>query len=244
MKISEYRNYIFDFYGTLCEIWTNERKRFLWENLDFFMKGSGAFYHAGELQKKYREFCRLEEERMRNETGYYDIEIDLKNVFKMLYEYKGVKPENDLINETEIVFRLLSMEKMKMFGHATELLRQLRNDGRKVYLLSNAQEVFTEYEMDQLGIKELFDGICYSSTAGYRKPSEKFFDYLFDKYQLKKEESIMIGNDALSDIKGASGYGMDSIYIHTVQSGRRPDCLPENCREMKSLAELLKEYRK
>lgn len=243
MQINKYQNYIFDFYGTLCEIWTNERKRHLWDGLAGFMKQHGAFYHARQLQKKYLEFCQREDERLRREKDHYLIEIDLADVFRDLYEYRGVKADDELIRETEVVFRLLSMDEMKMFSHAAELLRELRNDGKKVYLLSNAQAVFTEYEMQQLGMKELFDGICYSSTAGYRKPSERFFDYLFDKYKLKKEESIMIGNDASSDIKGAADYGIDSIYIHTVQSGKRPAELPESCQEYESLGAILRDYR-
>ena len=37
---------------------------------------------------------------------------------------------------------------------------------------------------------------------------------LFDRYGLKKEESIMIGNDYISDIGGAADFGIDSLYIH------------------------------
>ena len=243
MQINRYRNYIFDFYGTLCEIWTNEKKRFLWDNLAVFMKQHGAFYHARELQKKYIEFCRQEDLRLKKEKKNHFIEIDLAEVFRMLYEFKGVKADKALICETEVVFRLLSMDEMKMFRNASELLKQLRDDGKKIYLLSNAQAAFTEYEIRQLGIKELFDGICYSSDAGYRKPSERFFASLFDSYGLNKEESVMIGNDAFTDIGGAYGYGLDSIYIHTVQSGKRPKELPENCQEYESLTEILRDYR-
>ena len=243
MQINNYRNYIFDFYGTLSEIWTNEKKRFLWDGLSGFMKQYGAFYHAGELQKKYGEFCRREDERMKKEKDHYFVEIDLEVVFDKLYQYKGVKADTDLIRETEVVFRLLSMDKMKMFRHAAELLKELNDDGKKVYLLSNAQAVFTEYEIRQLGIKALFDGICYSSDAGYRKPSERFFSCLFDSYGLKKEESVMIGNDAYTDIAGAAAYGVDSIYIHTIQSGNRPQKLPDNCQEYENLGEILRDYR-
>jgi len=42
------------------------------------------------------------------------------------------------------------------------LLGQLHNAGRKIYLLSNAQRVFTEPEMKMLGIYNSFDGILYS----------------------------------------------------------------------------------
>ena len=205
MKISGYKNYIFDFYGTLCNIWTNERKRYLWENLVEVFRCQGIIYHANELQKKYLSLCVEETERMQKEKQYDLIEIDLMKVFEGLYLYKGVTASEETLKETMVVFRLLSMEYMGVFRGVRQLLTQLREDGCKVYLLSNAQAVFTEYEMDKLDMKKYFDGICYSSDAGYRKPSGKFFDHLFDQYDLKKEESIMIGNDLYSDIKAAHG---------------------------------------
>ena len=67
---------------------------------------------------------------------------------------------------------------------------------------------------------EEFDGICLSSDEGCRKPSSKFFDVVFDRYDLKKEESVMIGNDWTTDIEGANVYGIDSVYLHTEISPR------------------------
>ena len=45
--------------------------------------------------------------------------------------------------------------------------------------------------------------------AGFR-----YYKTLFDRYGLNKSESIMIGNDYLSDIGGAADFGIDSLYIH------------------------------
>jgi putative hydrolase of the HAD superfamily len=86
---------------------------------------------------------------------------------------------------------------------------------KKIYLLSNAQQIFTEYEMKHLGIYDYFDGICFSSDESCKKPSKTFYGILFDRYNLKKEESVMIGNDWISDIEGAKNFGIDSVYLHT-----------------------------
>ena len=37
--------------------------------------------------------------------------------------------------------------------------------------------------------------------------------------------------------------GIDSIYLHTVQSGRHPDKLPDDCREYESLSVMLDELK-
>ena len=63
-------------------------------------------------------------------------------------------------------------------------------------------------------LTKYFDGICISSDEKCSKPDEKYFKTLFDRYGLEKSESIMIGNDYISDIGGAADFGIDSLYIH------------------------------
>ena len=95
------------------------------------------------------------------------------------------------------------------------MLEALKKKGKKIYLLSNAQRIFTEYEMHTLGIAKYFDDIFISSTCGVKKPDSRFFQLLIDKYNLDLTKSIMIGNDAVSDIAGAKSVGMDTFYIHS-----------------------------
>ena len=96
----------------------------------------------------------------------------------------------------------------------TELLDTIKANGGCIYLLSNAQRTFTENELNMLGLTPYFDGICISSDEECSKPDSHYFEILFDRYGLKKEESVMVGNDYLSDIGGAADFGVDSVYIH------------------------------
>ena len=125
-----------------------------------------------------------------------------------------------------------------MYDGARELLDELKRQGAWVYLLSNAQRIFTEPEMKMLGIYDLFDGIMYSSDAGVKKPSHYFFEDLFQKYGLKKEDSVMIGNEYEADILGADAFGIASMYVHTSQSGKRPEKLPDSCIEIAAIGEV------
>ena len=65
-----------------------------------------------------------------------------------------------------------------------------------------------------LGLTPYFDGVCISSDEECSKPDAAYFDALFSRYGLRKEESVMVGNDYLADIGGAADYGIDSLYIH------------------------------
>ena len=45
-----YDNYIFDLYGTLVDIHTNEKKAYLWKKMSLFFGMKGAAYEPKELR--------------------------------------------------------------------------------------------------------------------------------------------------------------------------------------------------
>lgn len=240
-------NYIFDLYGTLVDIHTNEAKASLWKNMAMVFSMMGAKYTPEELRKEYRRQaageCRkqllLTKDRFKdNELTENEIEIQLEEVFGSLLKDKGIEADRELIAYLGMVFRSLSLSYIRLYEGVPELLQRLGKKGKRCYLLSNAQRMFTEPEMKMLGIYEEFDGILYSSDMGVKKPSFHFYDALFKKYGLKKEESIMVGNEYAADIVGSAAYGIKSIYIFTAQSGKKPDFLPDGCREIKKIGEV------
>ena len=241
-------NYIFDLYGTLVDIHTNESKASLWKNMAQIFSMMGVTYTAPELKKRYKELAREElrkrlfrvkEEFHDNSIAERDIEIQLENVFYGLFEDRGIQTNEKMMAQTGITFRSLSLSYIRLYEGVPELLHKIHETGNKMYLLSNAQRLFTEPEMRMLGIYDGFDGILYSSDAGVKKPSAHFFDLLFQKYGLNKEESVMIGNEYRADILGAEEYGIKSVYIYTAQSGERPKRLPENCTQINKITEVL-----
>jgi len=207
-----YQNYIFDLYGTLVDIRTNERKRSLWEKLAYFYSFHGAFYQPMGLKKEYLRICREEELKL---SATKEPEIEITSVFQQLFQQNSVDADLSLAMEAGKVFRILSLDYVRLYDGVTELLDALRRSGKRIYLLSNAQRIFTEPEMKLLRIYDCFDGIVFSSDEGCKKPSPDFYQVILDRYQLDRKVSIMIGNDAIADIRGAQGVGLDTLYIHS-----------------------------
>ena len=236
----EYENYIFDLYGTLVDIQTNEKKASLWKNMAHIYSMTGAVYTASELRKRYRVLCGQETAAKAAKMGCRESEVEilLDRVFEKLFTDKGVCADKGQVYQTMITFRSLSLCYIRLFEGVPELFLRLKEAGKKCYLLSNAQRTFTEAEMKLLGIYGSFDGILYSSDAGVKKPSENFYHTLFQKYCLKKESSVMIGNEYQADVLGACDYGIDSIHVHVDQSGRRQGALPGNCVEIEKVGEV------
>lgn len=205
----EYENYIFDLYGTLVDIRTNETKKYLWDKMAIFYSMNEAKYDSFEFKSKYKELCFREMDRHNNP----DVEIDIDYVFAELYRLKKVTPSNALIKDTSTIFRTISLEHICIYDGAKELLLTLKRKGKRVYLLSNAQYSFTMAEIKMLGIEDCFDKIYISSKVGYKKPSSNFFEALIKNEKLDIKKSIMIGNDLECDMNGAKKCGIDGFYI-------------------------------
>ena len=210
-----YKNYIFDLYGTLIDINTDEWCDDLWKKMAILYGYKGAHYTYDELKSEYLNLVSLEKVAVRKRHPEYNVvDIKIEKVFKKLFTQKGVKVTKAQVAFIAEAFRCYSTKYIKLYDGVTDLLDTLKAKGKKIYLLSNAQRYFTENELNMLGLTEYFDGICISSDEECSKPDSCYYKTLFDRYGLEKSESIMIGNDYVSDIGGAAHFGIDSLYIH------------------------------
>lgn len=208
--------YLFDLYGTLVDIHTDEGKASFWRKLAAYCSEKGAQYDAGPLKEAFH----AESEELFHESKAAFPEIDLGKVFLELYRKKGIVPDEKTIAETAWFFRRSSTTHLRLYTGASELLVSLRKRG-KVILLSNAQALFTGPELDLLGIRDLFDAVYLSSDCGCRKPDPAFFAVPFQNDpDLIPERCVMIGNDASCDIDGAKRAGMHAFYIRSALSPR------------------------
>lgn len=223
-----YNNYIFDLYGTLVDIHTNESTSYLWEKLSQIYTALGAPYTKSQIKYDYKKLCNLFHERLHNPYG----EIEIKDVFNQLFLAKGMMPSIDMTLSIANTFRVLSRKYICVYPEIINLLESLKKSNKKIYLLSNAQSVFTIPELKLTNLYDYFDGIAISSEFGRCKPSPDFMISLLDKYNLKASESIMIGNDKNSDITIANSCNMDSLYIHSNIS-------PENNNDIKATYEII-----
>ncbi len=218
-----YKNYIFDFYGTLVYIHTDEQKAELWQKMAALYSCYGADYTPAELQEAYQRICHEEEEKLQIRTGYTWPEINLEEVFLRLRReaprtHKTAKRMTGLSEWTYAIasaFRCISRESFGIYENTMDTLTKLKEQGCGIYLLSNAQALFTRPEMETAGLSGMFDGIYLSSDHEVRKPDPVFMRKLLERYQLDPAECVMVGNDFEADIRTAMDAGMDSVFLNT-----------------------------
>lgn len=195
-----YDNYVFDLYGTLVDILTDEDSDKFWRKIAKMLKSD-----ATTVKNEYKTLCA--EKSLQTDS---DGEFDLLEVFETMLENHSSKiDKNDFAEK----FRKASIKHIRVFPNVKKRLKSLRKNGKGVYLVSNAQSCFTRAELDRLKLTPLFDDCVISSEVGYKKPSKKIFDIAFDKFGIDKDKSIYIGNDPVDDIQGAENAGIQAHFI-------------------------------
>ena len=186
-----YTDLVFDLYGTLVDIHTEEND-LAWEKTALYFGYYGARYSAEELKTDYESvMAARESEAGQSYEMYPDIPFDA--VLADLFRAKGVTENADALGlNAAQVFRVTATEYIRLYDGVPEALAALKSQGFRLWLLSNAQRAFTAYELQHLALGSQFDGIYLSSDYQCRKP-----------------------DDRETDIAGAKACGMSTLYIHT-----------------------------
>ena len=231
-----YTDLIFDLYGTLVDIHTEEND-LVWEKTALYFGFYGAHYTKDELVAAFQAELKVREAKAGQSYECFP-DIPFEQIMAQLFRAKGITENADTlgINAAQL-FRISSIEYVKLYPGALEALALLRKNGYRLWLLSNAQRIFTEYELRHLGLGEQLDGIYISSDYRCRKPDSRFYRALVEEQGLKIENCLMIGNDRFTDIGGARGVGMATLYMHSnltppdqseADPALHPDCAPGN----------------
>ena len=224
--MKNYQNYIFDLYGTLLDIWTDEESPVLWEQMASLYSCCGADYTAEALKVAYHRIAVEEQEKLGALNGAQYPEIKLENVFLRLYKeapvkhraeiaFRGKKEQALCLSMIANCFRSLSTRRFRLYPRVKDVLTAIRAQGRSIYLLSNAQRIFTMPELEKTGIVDFFDAIYISSDYGMAKPEAGFMEALLREQDLRPEDCVMIGNDWRSDMVVAAKCGVDGIFLNT-----------------------------
>ena len=210
----KYTDLVFDLYGTLVDIHTEEDDR-VWEKTAFYFGFYGAHYTGPELKAASQNAMRAREAKAGQSYECFP-DLPFEETMADLFRAKGVTENADTlgINAAQL-FRISSLDYIRLYPHALEALAKLRKAGYRLWLLSNAQAIFTAYELRLLGLGEQLDGIYLSSNYKCRKPDLRFYQALIEDRNLDVSKTMMIGNDRQTDIAGAKAAGMATLYMHT-----------------------------
>ena len=93
-----------------------------------------------------------------------------------------------------------------------ELLSDLKNDGRRLYLATSKPEPYALQIVKHFGLYEYLDGLFGSTMTEKRTKKEEVVAYALENTGIKNSDVVMIG-DRNHDIIGAKANGVASIGV-------------------------------
>lgn len=250
----DYANYVFDLYGTLVDVRTDENKPSLWRFMSDFYAVYGCLLDPEALRLAFWRTDASERAALPRRSPLDCPEIRIERVFlRLLFEtpsrpsaaplaghpvdfwrrWHARDPEpvlqtlldGDWAVAAANAFRIHSRDVLRPFPDTLPTLRELLRRGKRLFLLSNAQAVFTLPELALTGLLDFFPVRRISSETGVMKPQREFLESLLRGERLDPRETVVVGNEMQSDVAVAIRCGVDAVYLNT--SHLPPDALRE-----------------
>ena len=105
--------------------------------------------------------------------------------------------------------------------HESILMKEsLRADGYKLYGLTNWSAETMPRAMTKFGFMKGLDGMIVSGEEGIKKPDEKIFRLLLERYNLRPEETVFF-DDHIENVIAAREIGIHGIHFKDAAQAER-----------------------
>ena len=216
-----YENYIFDLYGTLVDIHTEEDRPEAWAALARFYSYYGADYAPGELQQAFRRMTangRRAGKPPRRESHEACPEIEIEEVFLALFRQKGAAAGRELARARGAVFprddhrpAVPVRRRARPAAHAAAAGRQGVPALQRAADLHRARDAGPGADavlrrgLPFLGLRLQKAGPPLLCTAAHRAAPEAG----------EKHHGSAHGRRGLCDIEGARQAGLATLYVRS-----------------------------
>jgi len=225
------RAVFFDLYGTLIDIRTDEDDPWVYATLAEYLGYWRVSITPPELAREYRSRVRAHLERSPERFPEVDVSIVFREIMTQ-YRRGGPDSGRDGADTTEIIavsmlFRSLTRRFFATFPDIHQVLERLRAKYR-IGLISDAQWVFTEPELEIADLARYFPVRVLSSQIGVKKPSPRPFVQAMRELGVAPEASVYVGDNPPRDLAGARGAGMRCV-IFRGENVRHNGLVPDAC---------------
>ncbi|MBC7085795.1 MAG: HAD family hydrolase [Methanomethylovorans sp.] len=209
-EINKIKGLIFDCYGTVIDIETDENDYYTYDSVSKWLKYKGVMIDPETLKYEYNSKI---QDRMKSSEEKYP-EVRVEEIFAEICNENSLWKSNttSLGIEASLVFRSASLRRLRPFQESLEILKKYNN--MPICLVSNGQRVFSEKELRFLGLHDFFDHIVFSSDVLYKKPDQRIFKIALFHLNLKPEEVLSIGDNIENDITTPQEMGMQVLHIY------------------------------
>ena len=212
------RAIIFDLDGTLFDLnplVQSARKRvaaFLHTH-GFFASQSYAFKRLNELERKHGPYYSSSPYYF----AFYDIakslQKDKPKALKAFFKKRDVHPDFDpveaFVHELEGVYNAEDVEAITPYPDARQTLKELRNAGYRLILLTLGRSQRQQNKIDQLGIAPYFDRIINEGPPAH----DYWLKEICQTTQLSPAEIVMVGDRTHDEIRAGNRLGFTTVWL-------------------------------
>jgi HAD superfamily hydrolase (TIGR01509 family) len=123
----------------------------------------------------------------------------------------GCDPEAITGAVNEAVDFGIKTRECRWFPHAKATLKSLREKGYMLGLISNTHWRIPDSLRGEF--ENLFDVVTLSYEHGYAKPHPSIFEVTLNELGVDADECLHVGDDPISDVRGARDVGMKTAFI-------------------------------
>lgn len=226
--VKKYRCIFFDLDHTLWDYETNARETLADLYVAFNLKSKGikdadSFYH--QFRKVNLALWDL------YDRDLIDQDYIRKERFLQILDHFLIV-DGSLSEDLSIKYLKQCPKKANLIPHALEVLSYL-SDRYQLTLVTNGFEEIQHAKLASGNLRRFFKHIITSQKAGHRKPSREIFDYAMAVNEINCSDAVMIGDNLITDIGGARGASIDTIFYnpdkisHNVSVSHEISCLSE-----------------
>lgn len=117
---------------------------------------------------------------------------------------------SDALNIDLTTLKIQYQDHIGLRPQALQLLKQLKQANKKMWLVTNAHPIVLEIKMQKTGIAGYFDELISSHDLGFAKEQASFWHQLEDQYSFEKSRSLFI-DDSESVLHAAHHYGIGQV---------------------------------
>lgn len=97
-----------------------------------------------------------------------------------------------------------------------EYIKDLKKRGYRLFLLTNITEDSYNYIKNIINLEDIFEGGVYSYQENLAKPNHEIYNLLFNRFNLKKEETVFF-DDKEKNVIAAKECGIKSFIFKSIQ---------------------------
>jgi putative hydrolase of the HAD superfamily len=212
MKI---RGIIFDLYGTLIDIETDESMEEIYRAIANFLTYKEIYIHGGDVRDLYYQLLSQEKEKSREEYP----EISVQAIWKAFLARHGLGVGSgchELAVTLAYLYRGISRKRLQLYPSVRRVLDELQPRYR-MGIVSDGQPCWVLPEMRALGLGAYFNPVIVSADHGFRKPDPRLIEKALHLMGVTSSDVLFVGNDMYRDIHGASRLNIKTIFFGSNQ---------------------------